>query len=356
MLIASLELTNFRNYNALRLDIDRLGAIITGDNGIGKTNLLEAIYYLAFGKSFRTLQDTEIIRFQENYFRISGNFINAGKNMTIAAAADKSSKIFKIDAVPLERISELFKYFQTVYFSPADLEIIVGNPGKRRLFLDQAISQYDAEYLYNLRQFRQVLRQRNAMLKSNFEKSEKDSWDEQYILSTKKVTEKRLDYLELFIPLFKKYYRKLLQTGEDVDMQYTFAHSQKASHFSASEFKQQLEKMEKQEIIMQRSLIGPHLDDLDFSINNRKARSFASQGQARCITIIARISQAILISRNNDQKPLLMFDDVLSELDSSRRKSILDLLQDDYQVVVATPDLAAYKDLKLPVIDIRKFI
>jgi len=332
-----------------------MGAIITGDNGIGKTNLLEAIYYLAFGKSFRTIQDTEIIRFQQNYFRIYGCFINAGNNMTISAAADKNSKIFKVDAIPLERISELFKYFQTVYFSPADLEIIVGNPGKRRLFLDQAISQYDAEYLFNLRQFRQVLRQRNAMLKNDFDKAEKASWDEQYALCVKKVTERRLSYLELFIPVFKKYYRQLLKTGEDVDLQYTFAHSQKSSNFSSSEFDQQLKKVEKQEIFMQRSLIGPHLDDLDFSINNRRARSFASQGQARCLTIIARISQALLISKNNHAKPLLMFDDVLSELDNSRRKSILDLLRGDHQVVVATPDLAAYKDLELPVIDIGKF-
>ncbi|MCF7919837.1 MAG: DNA replication and repair protein RecF [Candidatus Cloacimonetes bacterium] len=354
MLLKSLELADFRNYNALRLDFDRLGAIISGDNGTGKTNLLEAVYYLAFGKSFRTALDSEIIRFDQNFFRIAGSFLHTEKKIVISAAADRNNKVFKVDNVSLARISELFKYFQTVYFSPADLQIITGNPGKRRLFLDQAISQYDAEYLVELRLFRQILRQRNALLKSRFQTSEKKSWDEQYLLSSRKVIEKRLTYLDEFIPLFKTYYAQLLQTREEVTILYTFGHNQKSPRFSVNEFQQQMTRLEKQEILLQRSLIGPHLDDLEFMINNRRARSFASQGQIRCLTIIARITQALLISRDQNDKPLLMFDDVLSELDNNRRNRILELLHGDHQVLIATPDLAAYNDLHLPIIPLRK--
>ncbi len=355
MLLKSLEISNFRNYRALSLDIEPRGAIITGDNGTGKTNLLEAVYYLAFGKSFRTPHDLDLIRFSASYFRINGLFDNRNDRITISAAADRNNKIFKINNTSLERLSELFKYFKTVYFSPSDLDIVIGNPAARRLFLDQAIAQYDPEYLENLRNFRHILKQRNALLKSNYEQPEKNSWDHQYIESSRIIVSQRLNYLQEFIPLLLDQYRLFIHNKETVDITYQYSFPLKDGQFSSESFHRHLKKNEFQEKLAQRTLFGPHLDDLEFTINGNRARSFASQGQARSLVILIRLVQALLISKKSDNLPLLMFDDVLSELDQIRSKAILELLQDHYQILIATPFLSHYRDLSIPVIDLRNF-
>lgn len=356
MLLHSLEITDYRNYHALNLDFNSRGAIITGDNGIGKTNLLEAVYYLAFGKSFRTLHDQELIRFEKPFFRIKGGFLKGYENISISAAADKNNKIFKVNNVSLERLSELFLYFKTVYFSPADLNIVTGSPASRRLFLDQAIAQYDPVYLVNLRNFRHTLKQRNALLKSNFSKQEKESWDLQFVQASSLVIKQRLEYLQLFVPLLVEQYQQFIQNRETIHISYNYSFLLRQNEFSQSAFQEYLHKNEYQEKLAQRTLAGPHLDDLEFTINGINARSFASQGQARSLVIITRLVQAFLISSKLDDLPLLMFDDVLSDLDQTRASAILKLLQEKYQILIASPFLSHYKHLPLPVIDLKQVI
>ncbi len=355
MLLKSLEISNFRNYRALSLDIEPRGAIITGDNGTGKTNLLEAVYYLAFGKSFRTPHDLDLIRFSTSFFRVNGLFNNRNDQIAISAAADRNNKIFKINNSTVERLSELFKYFKTVYFSPSDLDIVIGSPAARRLFLDQAIAQYDPEYLEDLRDFRHILKQRNALLKSNFGKQEKNSWDQQFIESSYRIVNHRLNYLKEFIPLLLDQYQLFIHKKESVDINYQYSFPLKNDQFSTDAFSEHLRKSEFQEKLAQRTLYGPHLDDLEFTINGYRARSFASQGQARSLVILIRLVQALLISQKSDNLPLLMFDDVLSELDQIRSKAILELLQDRFQILIATPFISHYRHLPVPVIDLRNF-
>jgi DNA replication and repair protein RecF len=356
LLLNSLEITDYRNYRALSLDFDPRGAIITGDNGIGKTNLLEAVYYLAFGKSFRTTHDQDLIRFDSPFFRVKGIFTKGEENLSISAAADKNNKIFKINNVSLERLSELFQHFKTVYFSPADLNIVTGSPASRRLFLDQAIAQYDPVYLENLRSFRHILKQRNALLKSNFSKQEKDSWDQQFVQASCLIINQRLDYLRLFIPLLVEQYQQFIQNRETIHISYQYSFQLKQPEFSPAAFAEQLHKNEFQEKLAQRTLTGPHLDDLNFTINGINARSFASQGQARSLVIITRLVQAFLISKKSNDLPLLMFDDVLSDLDQNRATAILKLLQEKYQILIASPFLSHYQHLPLPVIDLQQVL
>lgn len=356
MLLNSLEIIDFRNYRALDLDFDPRGAIITGDNGIGKTNLLEAVYYLAFGKSFRTAHDDELIRFSHPFFRVIGNFNRGNENISISAAADKNNKIFKINKVPLERLSELFRYFKTVYFSPSDLDIVTGSPASRRLFLDQAIAQYDPLYLENLRNFRHTLKQRNALLKTKYNRQEKETWDQQFAEASSRIIKQRLEYLEHFIPLLVEQYRQFIQNRETIHISYQYSFQLRQNEFSRSTFAEHLRKNEFQENLAQRTLSGPHLDDLEFTINGVNARSYASQGQARSLVIITRLVQALLISRNQADLPLLMFDDVLSDLDQNRAKAILQLLQDKYQILIASPFLSHYQHLPLPVINLKQVI
>jgi DNA replication and repair protein RecF len=356
LLLKTLNITSFRNYQKLDLDFDPRGAIITGENGSGKTNILEAVYFLAFGKSFRTAHDLELIRFHDDFFRINGCFFDKENEIYISAAADKNYKVFKINNAALQRLTELFGFFKTVYFSPADLEIVSGSPAVRRLFLDQAIAQYNPKYLEYLKNYRHILKQRNALLKSEFDSQEKKTWDDQFISAASMVYSLRFIYLDEFVPLLKEQYHTFISNCESVNLGYQFSFPHKNAEFCEEQFASQLKKYEFQEKMAQRTLLGPHLDDLNLFVNDLSARSFASQGQARSLVIIIRLVQALLISRNSCDLPLLMFDDVLSDLDQNRSKSILNLLQKDHQIIIATPFLSHYSQLDLPIIDIRDII
>lgn len=354
MNILSLELTNYRNYSALGLDFPARGAIISGDNGRGKTNLLEAIYFLAFGKSFRTPHDQQLINFNSDYFLINSVFNKNDQEYHISAAANSKNKVLKINNRSLEKLSELYNYLKVVYFSPADLDIIYGSPSNRRLFLDQAISQYDPLYLDNLKQFRQILKQRNALLKQSYSKAEKKSWDEQFVSSSSMIIRQRQKYLQEFVPVLMKLYRQFIQEKESIELKYKYSMKLTKDNYT-QDLTDFLAENEAQEKLAQRTLAGAHLDDLDFYIDQCYARNYASQGQARSLVIITRLVQALLISQNNDEKPILMFDDVLSELDDYRTRAILDLLNNNFQIFIATPSMNSYHDLNLEQIDLMKF-
>lgn len=356
MLLKNITLSNYRNYNALNLEFSAQGAVITGDNGIGKTNLLEAVYFLAFGRSFRTNHDYELIRFEQDFFRIQAMFSHNDSTVNITAAADRNSKSFKINSRPLEKMSELFAFFKTVYFSPSDLQIVMGSPAVRRLFLDQAISQYDGAYIDALRKFRHILKQRNALLKTEFSQQEKDSWDILFTDAADKVIMMRLAYLRKFKPLLIEKYQQFMLKKEYVDVNYKFSTHFRDDNYSRNELLLQLKKHKESEVLAQRTIMGPHLDDLVFLINGLDARIFASQGQARSLVIIARLVQALLISSHSSQKPLLMFDDVLSELDEARAMAFLELIKDNYQLLIATPFLSHYKNLDIPHIKLNDYI
>ena len=151
--------------------------MIYGKNGIGKSNLLEAISYFAFGKSIRNSKDLDLINFSKAFFRIEGKFTITDKQYYISAAADRKKKMIKLDDANISRISELYQYLKVVYFSPEDINIIGGPPSYRRNFIDQAISQYSFSYIELMRSYSRILKQRNALLKTDFDKSEKRSWD-----------------------------------------------------------------------------------------------------------------------------------------------------------------------------------
>jgi DNA replication and repair protein RecF len=352
--INHLLLENYRNYSNLELDIQPAGAIIFGKNGSGKTNLLEAIAYSAFGRSFQTIHDDDLIHFQRDFFRINSEFNLNDKNLNIDAAYSRNNKKIKINQHQIKKLSELFKYIKVVYFSPQDIEFSAGSPGFRRYFFDLAITQFSYQYMEVLKQYSRVLKQRNALLKHNFSREEKLTWDESYINLGVQIINMRKDYLRKFDPKLTEYYNFISNNNEVLTSEYLISFPMEKGKNIESCFEECLRKNEKKEIENQRSMYGPHLDDYYFRLNGRSFRKFGSQGQKRSLVISARLVQANLIFESAGDYPILMFDDILADLDTGRTSRILQLLKTDHQIFIATPNLKHYEITEFPKIDLEQ--
>jgi DNA replication and repair protein RecF len=326
------------------------GALITGKNGIGKTNLLEAIAYSAYGKSIRSAPDIEVIRFNQTTFQLDGFFQYREKPLQIKVIFSDGKKNIHIDQDAIQKLSELYRYLKIIYFSPDDIMIISGSPRLRRHFFDQAIAQYDYTYIEILRNYLHILQQRNAMLKTSFDSNVKKAWDDKFMEAGSIAVEARKRYLALFMPLFKENYSKISNAKETTDIIYCAAEIEEYSDMVHEDFRTYLKQRGQKEIAYQRSLIGPHLDDIVFMINGHPARDFGSQGQQRSLAICMRLTQAQLVQNHEKENPILMFDDVLSDLDAIRTKQIISMMSTKNQVFIATPNLDLYKDYQLPII------
>jgi DNA replication and repair protein RecF len=351
--VLSLKLRNFRNFTELELVFEPEGALIHGNNGIGKTNLLEAISYFAFGKSFRTSSDLDLINFSKAFFRIEGSFKLKNTIHKFEAAVDKTRKLIKIDGNAIARISELYRYLKVVYFSPDDIFMIGGSPKYRRNFIDQAISQYSFKYIEFLRTYNRILKQRNALLKTTFESSEKRTWDEQFVRNGAELIKLRLKYLEQFIPRLTECYDNINENSETLGIEYKYSFPVTGTDI-ADDILRHLNETEEQEIKQERTLCGPHLDDIDFLIDQHAARKFGSQGQKRSLAIAVRLVQAQLILEEGSEAPIFMFDDVLADLDKKRAKKIMGMLKKSHQVFIATPNTEIYAPFNLPEIEMEK--
>jgi DNA replication and repair protein RecF len=351
--IDQLSIVNYRNFPKLELDLKPTGAIVYGKNGSGKTNLLESIAYSAFGRSFLNLHDKDLISFDQNLFRITAQFTFLNKTLLIDSAYSKDLKKVRINDSRIAKLSELFKYVKVVYFSPRDIDFSAGNPGFRRQFFDLAISQNSFYYMEKLKEYNRILKQRNALLKTKFDQKEKESWDKNFVRAGCEIIKQRLKYLQEFIPKLSKYQSFISNKKEVLSYKYVFSFPVENNEISAG-FSRFLEVNENKEILNQRSLCGPHLDDYYFMNEGRSFKKFGSQGQKRSLAISARLVQANLITNSIGDYPILMFDDVLADLDAERTARILDLLKDDHQIFIATPNINHYNVPGFPRIDVEK--
>jgi DNA replication and repair protein RecF len=351
--IKYLKLLNFRNFTESVFQFQPAGALILGRNGIGKTNLLEAIAYFAFGKSFQNSKDADLINFSKAFFRLEGIFNLSEKEFFFSAAADHSKKIIQVDGETISRISDLYRFLKIVYFSPVDINIAAGSPSFRRSFIDQAVSQYSFDYILNLRNFNRILKQRNALLKSDFDHKEKRIWDIQFVHLAALIIQQRLDYLEKFAPLLQEFYHQISGKRDKLSINYKFSFPHNGEDIKTA-LLEHLEDSVDQEIHYERSLSGPHLDDIDLMIDQHPVRQFGSQGQKRSLTIALRLVQAKLITNQCSERPILMFDDVLSDLDKNRASQIMNLLRDEHQIFIATPNKSNYSSFQLEEIDLEQ--
>lgn len=325
-MIKNFRLQNFRNYEDELVQFLPGTNILIGNNGQGKTNVLEGIYYILTGKSYRVQREHELIRWNHNEFHLYGDFLIANHKVSLESHYRDKKKIVKINKVPCQRLSDFVGTVNVIFFSPDDLIIIKGGPAERRRFLDLHIAQMHPGHVSLLNAYNKVIQQKSALLKSYVEKSLKYSqlelWNQQIIELGQKIIRNRANLTKYMQNAADRIYGNLTSQKEKMRVSY-FSLGKKEVDEAISEFPQLLiDKME-QEIDSQLVLVGPHRDDLQIFLDDKPARLYASQGQQRSLVLSLKLAELELIHQEKGEYPLLLLDDVLSELDSFRREYLV---------------------------------
>ncbi|MBA3682400.1 MAG: DNA replication/repair protein RecF [Bacteroidetes bacterium] len=325
MHLKRLSIINFKNYAEFEAEFSEKINCFVGNNGMGKTNLLDAIHYLSFCKSFFNSVDSQNIKHDEGFFVVQGNFEKSGELSEVYCGLKRNQKkIFKKNKKEYERLSEHIGQFPLVMISPSDAELINGSSDIRRRFLDGIISQYDKVYLDKLISYNQVLKQRNALLKHFFESRSFDSetleiWDDQLINYGRSILQIRQEFLKLFIPLFNKHYQFISESKEEVALHYENSLGEK-------EFKTAIITSLPRDRAVHYTTIGPHKDDLEFTLDGFSLKKFASQGQQKSYLLALKLAQFEFIKEQKNTKPLLLLDDVYDKLDEERFSKLLEMV------------------------------
>ena len=362
MRIRELILRPFRNIAAIRLIFAADYALVFGPNGRGKSNILEAISYLSIGKSVRGAKDPQAVPHGEEFFDIQATCSDERHDHQLRIFYDKKEgkKAF-VDANPLPRVSDLLGVFRTVHFSPEDVSLVLRFPAQRRRLLDILISQSRASYLRDLQRYNRVLTQRNHLLrtakKSNrglVEQQVMEPWDAQLVELGAEIRKCRLEALEKINAPFTCYYDRFSPADEEVVITYQGA---KESGLEAlrTELKEALERRRDQEAQMGHTLSGPHRDDLKFTLNGESAEIYASEGQLKTVLISWKLAEARYMEKQTGRQPVLLLDDVFSELDPGRIGELLDIINEFEQVIATTPqDPDARQESSFQAIDLQK--
>ncbi len=346
MYLKRLSLVNFKNYRDFSATFSEKINCFTGSNGSGKTNLLDAIHYLSLCKSYFNAIDSQNIRNGEGFFMIQGEFDRNGELEEVYCGIKKNQKkVFKRNGKEYQKLSEHIGLFPLVMISPNDSELVWGVSEIRRRFIDSIISQYDKMYLENLISYNGAVKQRNSLLKQFnksqvFDSSLLDIWDEQLVLYGNSVIEKRKDFLNTFIPMFNFYYKNLSSEGENVNLVYL-------NSTEGKDFKAALISGLQRDRVLEYTGIGPHRDDLEFTINGMSLKKFASQGQQKTYLLALKLAQFQYMKEKKNFKPLLLLDDVYDKLDEIRFGQLVELVKSNHfgQVFITDTHYGRMKSL-----------
>lgn len=343
MYITKTELKNFRNYESLSLDFHRKVNLILGKNAQGKTNLLESIYVVSIGRSFRTNKDSDLIKFGSDFARVYTESIRDGENETVELIFSKESKKFaKIDGMRILKTSELLEHVYIVIFSPEDLKIVKDEPEKRRKFIDRELCQIKPVYYDSLGNYKRVLNQRNTYLKEPVvDPSVMDIWDIQMSKYGADVILQREKFVEKLNLAASSIHSGITNGKEHLEICY-------APNISGEESKENLEEKIYSELrnsfdhdLKRRTTgRGPHKDDLEFFIDGINARNFGSQGQQRTAALSLKLAEISIIKEETGEEPVLLLDDVMSELDIERQEFLVKSLS-DVQLFITTTEIPA---------------
>lgn len=338
MYISSVALNNFRNYSKEKIEFSPLTNVIYGDNAQGKTNILEAVYIFSHGKSHRTKSDREIIKFGESFAKLSIDFHDAERDYSAMMQLNRGGKkSIKINHVQITKLSMLMNYLNVVMFSPEDLDLVKGSPGARRRFIDAAISQLYPGYLVSLIDYHKALNQKNSLLKA-LKISGKHSdmtlsvWNEQLSEEGAKIMKYRADFIELLNGFAKTVQEEI--SGEKLDISYL--PSIRSEDFSKDSYLEYLEAHQRREIEFASALFGIQRDDLNITVNNNGARVYGSQGQQRTAALSMKMAQADYIHHIKGEYPVLLLDDIMSELDINRRMYLSKKIRDKQVLITCT--------------------
>lgn len=336
MKIEKLELNNFRNYTNSIINLSNGVNFIVGSNAQGKTNMLESVYILSVGKSPKNSKDKQIIKFGKERAKIAVDFLTLAGKKNIQMYLDKSDKkSIKINNLNILKLTELVGTLSVVYFSPDELKLIKEVPEDRRSFLDVSISQFDKTYLYNLLKYNRILKMRNQILKSldsiETKKEQLKLFTPQLIDTAEKIIEKRLNFIEN-LKIIAKDIHKIITIDENLEIFYSY--KQKENISIKDDLKSEFEKIIDKELELGYTCFGPHRDDMIFKINNLDCKFYASQGQQRTVALVVKLSLMEVIKQEIGEYPILLLDDVLSELDSNRQERLLNLTT-KYQTLIS---------------------
>lgn len=341
MYIKSLQLKNFRNYASQRVEFGPGINVLTGENASGKTNMLEAIYLLGLGKSPRTSREKELISFGAERAYVKAEIAKKYRSHTIEILIEnKGAKKIRIDGIPVKRLSELIGIVNVVYFSPDEMRFVKAGPDERRRFLDVSLSQQSKTYFKSLAKYNKILAQRNTLLKTENRNDNLSSllsiWDAGLAEVGANLILARKNYIKKLSSLAKISHWELSDGKENLSLSYecntdgeTYdeIYSSLLSSFSSS--------VEKDRALMFTTK-GPHRDDINISLNNNDARKFASQGQQRSVSLSVKIAELTLFEHETGEAPVLLLDDVLSELDIRRKEKLLELSNRTQTMITCT--------------------
>ncbi|MFZ4679865.1 MAG: DNA replication/repair protein RecF [Flavobacterium sp.] len=325
MFLKRISLLNYKNFSEIDFELDSKINCFVGKNGIGKTNILDAIYHLANGKSYFNPLALQNIKHGEDFFVVDGEFEKKGRTEQILCSLKKGQKkILKRNGKVYEKFSDHIGFIPLVIISPADSDLIIEGSETRRKFIDTVISQLDSSYLQQLIQYQKIISQRNALLKffalnHVFENDTLSIYNEQLNTLGEFIFEKRKKFLIDFIPIFNNYHREITNSAETVQLVYQ-------SNLFEKDTLTLLEENISKDRALHYTSVGVHKDDLSFEIDNYPIKKFGSQGQQKSFLIALKLAQFDFVKKQSGEKPILLFDDIFDKLDEFRVSKIIEMV------------------------------
>lgn len=340
MYLKHISILNFKNYDEAQLEFSEKVNCFLGNNGEGKTNLLDAIYYLSFCKSYFNPIDSQNIKHEHPFFVVEGTYHNDNKEQHVYCGLKKGQKKqFKFNKKLYDRLADHIGKIPLVIISPIDIMLIIDGSDVRRKFMDGIISQYNSSYLNNLLSYNKALNHRNLLLKSfwlnrNFDQESLDVWNDQLVQYGDSIYNERKKFVEDFTPIFQKYYTTISRDKEEVRLVYK-------SQLNDGDFKTLLEQNLDKDKANQYSNIGIHKDDLVFNLADFPLKKFGSQGQQKTYLLALKLAQAELIQQRSKQKAIVLLDDIYDKLDGDRMNQLLNIVGsgDFGQIFITDTDL-----------------
>ncbi|MEG1583456.1 MAG: DNA replication/repair protein RecF [Anaerovorax sp.] len=349
MYLKKIRLKNFRNYRELELDFHKKINIITGNNAQGKTNLLEGIYMLSLGKSFRTNKDSEMIIFDGEMAGIKGESEKNGSGLDVELHIGKDGKIIKIDGVKTTKNVDILENIYIVIFSPEDLKIVKDEPEKRRKFIDREICQIKPVYFKNLARYKKIVMQRNALLKEkDIKKDLLEVWNLELAEYGSKIMLHRDEFIKKLMEVSKEIHKNITNGKEKLEVYYESNIPCCAELWEQKNvFLKKVEDNIEKDIFRRTTTVGPHKDDLKICVNGIDIRHFGSQGQQRTAALSLKLAELKIIKEETGEEAILLLDDVLSELDQERQSFLINSLG-NVQLFITTTEISEELKKNLP--------
>lgn len=352
MRLNSLRLRHFRNYDELDLTFSKDLVIFLGENAQGKTNLLESIYVLAMTRSHRTTNEQELIEWNYPDAYLGGIIEKKQQQIPLELGLTKKGRKTKVNHIEQKKLSSYIGQLNVILFAPEDLSLVKGTPQLRRKFLDMEIGQIDSVYLYNLVQYQQVLKQRNHYLKQLTEKKQTDPLyldilTEQLVTFGSKILWTRINFVKQLEYWANALHQTISQKKEELTLQYEVTvpfQSVTTIEEIESAYNQAFQAIRSKELFRQMTLIGPHRDELIFFINGKNVQTYGSQGQQRTTALSIKLAEIDLMKAETGEYPILLLDDVMSELDDSRQVHLLEAIEGKVQTFLTTTTLEHVRD------------